>query len=733
MIMKKILKVLQYTLLGIILLLITGVISLNLYYNKLFESKTRVVYDNVTAATFDPRKKVTGQEAAAIPDLNLIPYPQQVIPKTGIFKMPANPTFGSPPEVRELIPGFFKRLFNADASFNALIPLFNFIQDDSLPKEGYNLDISPLRIEVTYSDPQGLYYSLVTVKQLNKASDGKISCVEIEDYPDMEIRGVMLDISRNKIPTLETLLKIADYLSELKINHFQLYVEGFSFGYPSFKELWENTATPITPEEIRDLDQYCRDRFIDLTPNQNSLGHMMAWLETEKFKDLAECPGGYTLMPFFEMKGTLDPYDPRSIELVGKMMDDMLPNFTSVYFNANMDEPFELGLCKTKKQAEEKGVGHVYLEYAMKVNELTHNFNKKMMMWGDVVSRHSDIIPEIPEDITILEWGYEAEHPFDEKCKKLAASGLDFLICPGTSSWTTFTGRTDNMFGNIYNAVTNGVKYGAKGMLLTDWGDMGHWQYLPVSYPGYATGAALSWNAESGENLSLEKWLDANVFMDDKGKMGSLVLDLGRYNKFEEFLMPNMTLSFFVYQFGLVDVVMHDAVIASVINFFSDFGSEIFGTEQMEKIKIRHENKRSFAYTKMMVYLDLLEKDLDSISLKMKDAKLVKDEFRNGIRMIRLGAKVKNYIVLKYFLSPDERIRLLEEMKKLCSIVIDENKRLWLSRNRPGGLDPSMQPIIILQEQIDDEIALMNKGPFVRKLNRLLERTMAAAVALYLR
>lgn len=43
----------------------------------------------------------------------------------------------------------------------------------------------------------------------------------------LEIRGVMLDISRDKVPTLKTLFEIVDLLSLLKINHLQLYVEGF--------------------------------------------------------------------------------------------------------------------------------------------------------------------------------------------------------------------------------------------------------------------------------------------------------------------------------------------------------------------------------------------------------------------------------------------------------------------------------------------------------------------------
>jgi len=99
----------------------------------------------------------------------------------------------------------------------------------------------------------------------------------------------MLDISRGKVPTLETLYKVVDLLSDLKYNHLQLYIEGFSFGYPSFKHLWENTEIPIKPNEFRQLDAYCKDNYIELVPNQNSVGHMGAWLATEEYKDLAEC------------------------------------------------------------------------------------------------------------------------------------------------------------------------------------------------------------------------------------------------------------------------------------------------------------------------------------------------------------------------------------------------------------------------------------------------------------
>ncbi|TVQ04067.1 MAG: hypothetical protein EA359_07710 [Balneolaceae bacterium] len=102
----------------------------------------------------------------------------------------------------------------------------------------------------------------------------------------------MLDISRDKIPTMETLYEIVDMLSMLRYNHLQLYVEGFSFGYPSFRDLWEHTETPVTGEEMQELERYAAERMIELVPNQNMLGHMGAWLATDRFAHHGKKPTG---------------------------------------------------------------------------------------------------------------------------------------------------------------------------------------------------------------------------------------------------------------------------------------------------------------------------------------------------------------------------------------------------------------------------------------------------------
>ena len=94
------------------------------------------------------------------------------------------------------------------------------------------------------------------------------------------------------------------------------------------------------------------------------------------------------------------------------------------------------------------------------------------------------------------------------------------MVCPGTNSWTSIAGRTDNMLRTIESAAVNGTKYGAKGILVTDWGDLGHWQYLPVSYAGFAAGASMGWNSNKTTDIPLGSFLSSYVFRDKNSLYG---------------------------------------------------------------------------------------------------------------------------------------------------------------------------------------------------------------------
>ncbi len=301
--------------------------------------------------------------------------------------------------------------------------------------------------------------------------------------PTFPVRGVMLDISRNKVPSMATLYSLVDLLAGLKINHLQLYTE-HTFAYSAHREVWAD-ASPMTAEEVLLLDSYCRERFIELAPNQNSFGHLQGWLRLPRYRELAECPGGFE-WPWggrSEEPFSLDPSNPGSLRLLEGLFDELLPNFTSRLFNVGCDETFDLGQGKSRQLCGRMGKGRVYLDFLRKIHKLVSVRGRTMLYWGDIIMEHPELVHELPDDAVALEWGYEANHPFDEHGAKLGASGVPWWVCPGTSSWNSFAGRTENCLGNLRSAARSGMAHGATGFLNTDWGDNGHWQFLPGQLP----------------------------------------------------------------------------------------------------------------------------------------------------------------------------------------------------------------------------------------------------------
>ena len=209
------------------------------------------------------------------------------------------------------------------------------------------------------------------------------------------------------------------------------------------------------------------------------------------------------------------------------LYDELLPHFSSRMINVGCDETFDLGVGRSRVECERRGKGRVYLDFLLKIYEATQSRGHQMQFWGDIVMEHPELVTELPQDLIALEWGYEAKHPFDDHGAKFAQAGLQFYVCPGTSSWNSIAGRTHNALGNLLNAAENGLKHGASGYLITDWGDNGHWQVLPVSYLGFAAGAAYAWALEANRALDVARAVSQHAFQDSTGSLGRAAYDLG--------------------------------------------------------------------------------------------------------------------------------------------------------------------------------------------------------------
>lgn len=397
----------------------------------------------------------------------------------------------------------------------------------ALPSQGYHLRISSRHIVAEAPDPAGLFYAAMTLRQLIRQYRDSLPACLVEDWPDFAVRGAMLDISRDKVPTMETLYRLIDHLAEWKINRFELYIE-HTFAYSRHRAVWEG-SDPLTPEEARALDRYCEERFMDLVPNQNCFGHLHRWLEKEPYRMLAECPNGFR-MPWGEWREgpfSLNPLDPRSIALIEELLTELAPNFRSGEINVGCDETFDLGQGASKEACERWGKGRVYLDFLLKIHRLAERLAKRMNFWGDIVLNHPEVIADLPRDVVPLVWGYEADHPFEPQCAAFKNAGLRFIVCPGTSSWNSLLGRADNARANILNAAEHGLAAGAMGLMVTAWGDNGHWQPFPVDLWPIAMAAAISWCADTNRKMDLSKQLDRHVFRDEAGRYGRLAWELG--------------------------------------------------------------------------------------------------------------------------------------------------------------------------------------------------------------
>ena len=108
---------------------------------------------------------------------------------------------------------------------------------EDMHAEGYRLLIDASGITVHVKTGAGLYYALQTLRQLSGQCGGGFPFMDIQDYPSLDIRGVMLDIGRNKIPSLDTMYALLDMLSVMRINHVQFYMEGYCYQYKNYPYL----------------------------------------------------------------------------------------------------------------------------------------------------------------------------------------------------------------------------------------------------------------------------------------------------------------------------------------------------------------------------------------------------------------------------------------------------------------------------------------------------------------
>lgn len=276
----------------------------------------------------------------------------------------------------KVIPAVVKcREINGQSKLNESTEIF-VSTDKSISFEGYTLSLDNNRLHISCSSENGEFYARQTIKQLIATTDGTSENFIIEDYPRFEHRCFMVDCCRHFF-TVEELKKIIDVAANMKMNRFHWHLtddQGWRLPIESRPELCEiggkrenslfgsvnegkEYSFSFSKDEIKEIVNYCKEKYIEVIPEIEMPGHTTAILATypelgcteEKIKvqmkegifDTVLCLGNDNTLPFIK-----------------EILDEVCELFPGKYIHIGGDEAprTKWKNCeKCKKKMEELG------------------------------------------------------------------------------------------------------------------------------------------------------------------------------------------------------------------------------------------------------------------------------------------------------------------------------------------------------------------------------------------
>ena len=421
----------------------------------------------------------------------IIPTPQQVEINDGYFILNESTVILNDFEISNVLKNDILKITGLDLSLSKKSNKKNsiiFQLKDSIPAkenmvQSYFINIEPNKITIEATTEQGLFYGAQSLKQLIRhqlltENNLNIPCYNIFDYPSLEYRGWMDDISRGPIPTTDFIKEQIRRLAEYKFNFFNLYTEHL-FKLDEYPDIAPTDG--LTAEEIKELTEYAKDYYIEYIGNQQCFAHAEKTLDNPFYDDIRDT------------RFNFNPGVEETYEFLETLLGETAQAYESKYFIINCDETEGLGNAKAKSYVDSLGSENAYCQHINKVYDILQKYDKEVMMWGDILAKNPEMIKQLPEDIQFIVWSYGGRDSFDEMIAPFKNSGHTFWIAPGASCWASSFPYIDNYIKNIAHFNRDGYKNGAKGVINTAWDDYGETMFN-------STWHAMVWCAETSWN-----------------------------------------------------------------------------------------------------------------------------------------------------------------------------------------------------------------------------------------
>ncbi|HEU4901664.1 MAG TPA: family 20 glycosylhydrolase [Flavisolibacter sp.] len=395
----------------------------------------------------------------------IIPEPVSLQKKAGTFSLPRTIRIEAPAGAdMQTTVSFLKSRLSVptgypvsvgNASPAATIRLqVNKAADDKLGKEGYRLSVTPKNIVITANAPAGLFYGVQTLVQLfpkeiesTKAVKNvkwEVPALEIMDYPRFGWRGLMLDVSRHFF-TKEQVKEYIDQMVRYKYNLLHWHLtddEGWRIEIKSLPNLtkkgaWNvkkvgyfGTFSPPGPDEPRDyggfytqddikeIVQYAKERFVNILPEVDVPGHSLAAIVSYPELSCTEGADKYVVRsgepimdwshgapPIAMVDNTLCPANEKVYEFMNKVVTEVAQLFPFEYIHTGGDEaPHNMWEKSEQVKALMQKEGLKTMEqvqgyFTRRLQDIVSAKGKKMIGWDEILESGS-----LPKTTAVMSW-----------------------------------------------------------------------------------------------------------------------------------------------------------------------------------------------------------------------------------------------------------------------------------------------------------------------------------------
>jgi hexosaminidase len=239
----------------------------------------------------------TSTPATPLSEIPLIPIPVEIADGEGSLDLKA---LNSSPELPKADRSLSAYLSEQNNWLSEMIPAnmdgsanITFTTDESLPEEGYRLEVLPKGVQIASSTELGSFYGLQTFRQLAEfaatTDGGRLALGTITDQPRYKYRGLMLDIARHYHQP-EEIKRLMDLMSQYKLNRLHLHLtddQGWRIEIKSWPKLTTVGGSTqvggksggfLTQADYADLHAYAKTRGIIIVPEIDMPGHTQSAL-----------------------------------------------------------------------------------------------------------------------------------------------------------------------------------------------------------------------------------------------------------------------------------------------------------------------------------------------------------------------------------------------------------------------------------------------------------------------